>query len=410
MRVLFLTIGQMPDFRTPSVHIDVVRELKKRGHEVCVLCTWEKRFGKDTEFVVEDGIKVLRLKIGNLTRCSLIEKGINTVLLENQFKRAINKYFGKEKIDLVIYNTPPITLAGAVKYAKKKFGCKSYLMLKDIFPQNAVDLGLMTTSGIRGLIYKIFRRKEISLYKASDRIGCMSEGNIRYLLDNNDYINPEKVELFPNAVFSESVSVSKDKTRDRDLLTKYGIDNTKTVFIYGGNLGIPQGLGFLERALKFVVDKTDCVFVIAGGGAEKEKFYSRMKDVKNVVLLNYLPYEEYEILCASCDVGMVFLDYRFTIPNYPSRILSYLENSMPVLACTDKNTDVKELVEEQAECGKWCFSNDEEDFLKTVQWFLDNKNNLKIMGENGRRYLERYFVTDKNIEKLEKFVNSKENL
>ncbi len=405
MKVLFLTIGQIPDLKSPSVHIDVIRELRKRGHEVCVLCTREKRLGLETEFAVEDGVRILRLKIGNITRCSMLEKGINTLLLEGQFRRALKKYFGQNKFDLVIYNTPPITLAGVVKYAKKRFGCKSYLMLKDIFPQNAVDIGILSKSGLKGLLYGMFRRKEIKLYKNSDRIGCMSRANMEYILRENPYIPREKVELFPNAVFSDSLGCRRKK--DRELLKEYGIDPNRPVFIYGGNLGKPQGLPFLAEALKRVAGKYPCTFAIVGSGSEKQWFYSEMQGTAGVALLDYLPYEKYETLCASCDVGMIMLDARFTIPNYPSRILSYMENAMPVFACTDRNTDIKELVESEAKCGKWCESGDLTAFEECVRWFLEQSAQFAQMGENGRKYMEEHFVTDKNIEKLEKFVSEK---
>lgn len=380
----------------------MIKELRKAGHEVAVLCTREKRLGLDTQLSVDEGVKILNLKIGNITRCSMIEKGINTLLIEGQFKRALKKYFKDDTFDLVIYNTPPITLANVVKYAKKKYKCKSYLMLKDIFPQNAVDLGLMPKTGLKGLLYKLFRKKEIQLYKQSDKIGCMSQGNIDYLLKHNSYIDKEKVELFPNAIFSDCIT--RRRPKDKAILDKYNIDHTHPVFIYGGNLGKPQGLDFLEKALKAWQDKLDFSFVVVGSGSEKQEFYSKMTNVKNVYLLEYLPYDDYENLCASCDIGVIMLDYRFTIPNYPSRSLSYLENAMPIFACTDKNTDIKQLVEEQAKCGKWCWSNDIEGFGKTIEWFCQNTDKLEEMGKNGRKYMEENFVADKNVKKLEDLI------
>ena len=53
-----------------------------------------------------------------------------------------------------------------------------------------------------------------------------------------------------------------------------------------------------------------------------------------------LPKADYETIVASCDVGMIFLDHRFTIPNFPSRMLSYMKAKIPILAVTDPNTDV----------------------------------------------------------------------
>jgi len=37
---------------------------------------------------------------------------------------------------------------------------------------------------------------------------------------------------------------------------------------------------------------------------------------------------------------MIFLDYRFQIPNFPSRLLSYMAAGMPVIVATDPNTDM----------------------------------------------------------------------
>lgn len=399
MNILFLTIGQIQSLKGKSVHIDVIKALKDRGHNVTVLATCEKRLGKETEFVTEDDVKIIRLKIGNLTKCSAIEKGINTVLLERQFISAIKRYFPNEKFDLVIYNTPPITLAGVVNYCKKKYDCKSYLMLKDIFPQNAVDLNMMSKSGVSGFMYKLFRKKEIDLYKASDRIGCMSRANIDYLLSHNQYIDKNNVEIFPNAVYKP-----KRVYGDKSILTTLGFDSDKLTFIYGGNLGKPQGLSFLADAIKACKNIENIQFIIVGNGSEKEKFYDSLKHVEYCKCLEYLPHEDYLKLCSSCDVGIIALDNRFTIPNYPSRILSYMESAMPIIATTDKATDVKELLEEDANCGKWCYSGSIDSFVKTINWFVNNKDNIARLGENGYNYLVDNFNTDICVKLLEDFV------
>lgn len=334
--------------------------------------------------------------------CSLLEKGISMLLLEHQFIGAIKKYFKDDEFDLVIYNTPPITLANVVKYCKKKFGCKSYLMLKDIFPQNAVDLGMMSTRGITGILYKMFRAKEKKLYKYSDGIGCMSNANIEYLKAHNENLDGKVIELFPNAVIVKSPHAPQ-KTKNRDVLDKLGVAADKTVFIYGGNLGKPQGLDFVAEAIKECCNIDGICFIIVGKGSEKKKLFAELKGVPNVITLDALPKDEYERLCGQCDVGMVALDKRFTIPNYPSRMLSYLENAMPIFACTDKNTDVKELVEDQAKCGKWCPSGDVDAFKKCVEWFVANRDRLERLGANGYEYMAANFNVADNVKKLEKF-------
>ena len=404
MRVLFLTIGQIPNIVDKSVHIDLIKELVRRGHDVSVLCTRERRLGLNTEYAIENTVKILRLRIGNITKCSMLEKGVSTILIEQQFKLALKKYFNKASFDLVIYNTPPITLANVVKYCKKKYKCRSYLMLKDIFPQNALDLGVLSKSGLKGLLYKYFRLKEKELYKNSDRIGCMSRANINYLIDNNPQIKASNVELFPNAVYQpDSI-----REKNRSVLEKYGINTDYPVFIYGGNLGKPQGLDYLIDGIKECRELC-ATFLIVGGGSEKERIFNCLKDEKNVKTINYLPSAEYKELCAACDVGMIFLDKNFTIPNYPSRVLSYLESAMPIIACTDTVTDIRELVEEQARCGKWCKSENPKDFYKIVKWMCDNRDFLSEMGKKGRLYLEKNFMTEDCVKKLEDFCHVKNN-
>lgn len=404
MKVLFLTIGSIDSLLKSSVHIDVINALKFRGHDVCVLCTRERRMGKKTECVVDNRVKIVHLKIGNITKCSLAEKGISTILIEHQFKKAIKKYYKNEKFDLVIYNTPPITFVSAIKYAKKKFSCKAYLMLKDIFPQNAVDLNLITTRGFKGFIYKLFREKEKKLYNISDKIGCMSAANIEYVLKHNKFIKEEKAELFPNAVFLNGVATAAP---DKSILDKLGIDTNRLTFIYGGNLGKPQGLDFLARAV-IEASRKEVNFVFIGNGTEKNKLYEKLKKVEHIYTFESLPSDQYEMLCNACDVGIVALDHRFTIPNYPSRILSYMKTSKPIFACTDKNTDVRQLVEDQAQCGKWCYSDDLDGFVKCVEWFVDNKDKLAKLGENGYNYMVRHFNVEDNVKKLENFVSGKE--
>lgn len=150
--------------------------------------------GEETELCNYEEYSILKVKIGNTSNVSFIEKGISTVLLESLFNCAIDKYLEDISFDIILYSTPPITLAGVVKRLKRKCGAKTYLMLKDIFPQNAIDIGLFSASSP---IAWYFRRKEKKLYAISDKIGCMSPANVKYVLSHNPEIPKEKVEILP---------------------------------------------------------------------------------------------------------------------------------------------------------------------------------------------------------------------
>ena len=261
---------------------------------------------------------------------------------------------------------PPITLVGIVEYVKKRDGAKSYLLLKDIFPQNAVDIGMMSKTGVKGLLYKYFRAKEKKLYAISDKIGCMSLANVEFVLNHNPEISVDKLEVCPNCIEPVDMSISNEERVA--VRNKYGIPLNKTVFVYGGNLGKPQGIPFLIECLKSQSDNEQVYFFIVGDGTEYAKLETFIIEEKptNVKLMKRLPKEDYDHMVAACDVGMIFLDHRFTIPNFPSRLLSYMQAKLPVLCVTDKNTDIGRITVENG-FGWWCESNDAKGFNKVIE-------------------------------------------
>lgn len=402
MKVLFFTIGQMDGIENKGIYTDLLRLFRDNGNEVYTVSAYEKRKGLETTLTDDNGAHMLHVKIGNITKCSIIEKGISTVLIETQFIRAIKKYFKDIKFDLVIYSTPPITFVNAVKYVKKRDGAKTYLLLKDIFPQNAVDLGMMKKSGVKGLLYKYFRSKEKKLYAVSDKIGCMSQANSDYVLKHNPEISAEKVEICPNSI--EVTNERLTPEQKAKIRQKFNIPTDKTVFIYGGNLGRPQDIPFIIECLKANADFDDRFFVICGTGTEypKLKNYIDTEKPANVLLINGLPKNEYESFVGCCDIGLIFLDHRFTIPNFPSRLLSYMQKGMPVLACTDPNTDIGKVIT-NGNFGWWCESNATECFTETVNTAV--KADIKSLGENAFNYLKENYTAEKGCNIILEFYN-----
>lgn len=372
MNVLFLSLGRYNSVQEKGIYTDLLREFIRNGHIVTILSAEELRVDNDP-IVKEENCTIVRVFTGKIQKTNILEKGVNTLLIENRFKKAIKKYCDKISYDLILYPTPPITLVNTVAYVKKRDGAKSYLLLKDIFPQNAVDLGMMSKTGLRSILYKFFREKEKKLYEISDYIGCMSQANVDYVLKHNSSINSAKVEICPNCIEAIDKSVS-DITRN-NIRKKYNIPLDKKVFVYGGNLGKPQGVSFLIECLKKCSDMSQVYFLIVGDGTEfnkLEKFVNEEKP-RNVKLMKRLPKEDYDTMVGACDVGMIFLDYRFTIPNFPSRLLAYMQAKLPVLVCSDLNTDIGQIVE-QAGFGSSCESNDIFSFIDCLKKQINSEN------------------------------------
>lgn len=393
MNVLFLSLVKFESIGDSGIYADLLREFIQNGDNVCVLSPIETKIKGKTHIINEKQSKILKVPTGRIQKTNVIEKGINTILIATRYRRAIQKYFSEIKFDLILYPTPPITLAGTVEYVKKRDQARTYLLLKDIFPQGAVDIGMLSKRGIKGLIYKYFRGKEKKLYEISDRIGCMSEANCQYVLKHNPEINPEKVELCPNCIEVKNFAISKqERTAIRK---KYHIPLDKTVFVYGGNLGKPQGISFLLECLKTQLENEKVYFLIAGGGTEYNTIAAFFKEFKpnNMKLLKQLPKKEYDKLIAACDIGMIFLDHRFTIPNFPSRLLSYMQAKLPVLAVTDPNTDIGKIIVDGG-FGWWCESNNVNRFNKCVE--KGCYANLIKMGAAGHEYLCQNYSVEKS--------------
>lgn len=383
LNILFLTLMDFRSFEEHNLYCDLLRQLTKSGHEVYCISPVERRTGMETHF--EEQGHLLKLKIGNTQKTPLIEKGISTLLIESQFKAAIRTYFHNVKFDLVLYSTPPITLVGAIQYVKKRDDARTYLLLKDIFPQNAVDVGMMAKTGIKAPLYWYFRQKEKQLYALSDWIGCMSPANVRFVLENNPQVVPEIVEVCPNSI--EVRDLSLDAQGRKAMRQKYGIPEDKKVFVYGGNLGKPQGIPFILDCLKAQAENPDVFFLIVGSGTEYGELerYVTQSGQSNVRLMRQLPREDYDRMVAACDVGMIFLDHRFTIPNFPSRLLSYMQAKLPVLACTDPNTDIGEVIT-GGNFGWWCRSDDVNGFCAMIQ--EASQAPLQEMGNRGHACLK----------------------
>ena len=400
MNILFLTITHITDISERCIYTDLMRQFGNKGHKVYIVSPAERRYGIPTGLSEQHGINLLKVSTLNLQKTNVIEKGIGTLLLEFQFLSAIKKHLGNIKFDLVIYSTPPITLTKVIRLVKKRDSAKTYLLLKDIFPQNAVDLSMIKEGG---LLHRFFRRKEQALYRVSDRIGCMSPANAAYLLRHNPGLHPARVEVNPNSI---EISPARPASIDKTLLrSELGLPAGKTIFIYGGNLGKPQGLDFLLHTIQACAGLKQAYFVVAGSGTEfgRMQQWFEMNKPANASLMPALPKNEYDLRVQACDVGLIFLDKRFTIPNYPSRLLSYLENSMPVIAATDAATDIGSMAETH-HYGFAVRSGELEVMCSKISLLLNQPGLIHTMGNNGCKYLLEHYSVERSYETIMKHV------
>jgi glycosyltransferase involved in cell wall biosynthesis len=382
MNILFLTTAKVNNINEPGIYTDLFKEFKNKGHNVYMICPVERKYNEKTTFIFDCGINVLKVWSLNIQKTNIIEKGVSMLILGLLFKFSIKKYINISQIDLIIYSTPPVTFNSLINYFKKNSKAKTYLLLKDIFPQNAVDLGLIKKTGV---FFKYFRQLEINLYEISDFIGCMSPANRDYLLLNNLVLDPKKVEVNPNSIDVKNLNLKK--INKDELINKYDLPENKVIFLYGGNLGKPQGVEYITRSIDYCKNLEDAFFVIIGSGTESHivKNWIKEKCPKNVKLLNEIPVLEYEELLQIADVGLIFLNPEFTIPNFPSRVLSYMKHGLPILCSIDNSSDIGEIAI-QNNFGLSGSIKNLDQFYSNLVVLLDIQNR-KVMGKNSFNFL-----------------------
>lgn len=390
MNILFPTISSaIRDINNRGIYPDLVRKFANEGHQIFVIFPIPRK--EELIFEKFGNIHQLGVPFTRITKASLPERLWSMLIISSVFERVINRYWSDFNFDLILYATPPISLNKLILRMKLKHKALTFLMLKDIFPQNAVDLDMLSS---KSLIYKRFKRQEHNLYELSDKIGCMSQGNIKYLEGHTQINVFNKTVICPNAVELQRRPLDfEEKVLTRE---EFGLPKEKVLVVYGGNLGKPQGIDFLKQVLKKEAQNDRVHFVICGTGTEAKGLESFIQKSVffNVSFWNGLPRKEYDRIEACADIALVFLDRRFTIPNYPSRILSYMEHALPILFSVDSVTDVGR----DAECNQYGLNTlhgSAKEFSDALKKLVQNGDLRRTSGSNGRAYLERHFTVEK---------------
>ena len=389
MNVLFLSLKDIKSLEESNIYIDLLNEFIKNGHHVDIVSPIEKRNRTDDRDITGVDFSIYKPHIGNITNTGFLEKGVSIFKYRKQMIRCIKSKIGDKQIDLFLVAVPPVTVNTVIKYVNKKYQCKSYLLLKDIWPASLFDLQTTGGSVVKRIVCKILRVLEKDLYNRSDFIGCLSPANVEYVRKNNKYLDPKKVHVNPNSIVPLKTEILSESER-KTIRNKYGIPTDRRVFIYGGTLGVGQNVAHIVECLKACND-LDCHFVISGKGIQYDllKRYKEQYEPENLTLINGLPKEEYDLLMQSCDVGMVFLRYTAQTPNIPSRILSYMQYGLPIISCTDPTSDLNSILED-GRIGWGCMSNDPKLFRECVQKVLsaDDLNNYSV---RSKEYLKTHF-------------------
>ncbi len=382
LNVLFFSQVTITSLEDKSIYTDLISEFVDHGHQITVLSAFERRnFNLKTK---AEKFELIKIKTPNLQKTTKVEKGLGHLFFDFQLLFAVKKHLTNRHFDICLYFSPPITIVRTLAYMKKHFGTFNYLWLKDIFPQNAIDMELMKRNS---LIHKYFQKIEKQYYQLSDKIGVMSPANKEYLLLHyKDWMYANKIEVCPNCI----------KISKFEQIQNFHDEEKKVNLIYGGNLGIPQAIPFLIKLLDKLIDHNVIEVSIIGSGTEfsKLKRWIDHKKPQNIKLKNFLPKNAYNEEVKKADIGLILLNDQFTIPNFPSRLLTYLEYQKPILCFTDDNTDVGKIAKQEG-FGDWAPSNNVDASFDLIEnYATKSKEEIIQIGRKGYEYLLNHYTTN----------------
>ncbi|OGW76380.1 MAG: hypothetical protein A3J72_04840 [Nitrospirae bacterium RIFCSPHIGHO2_02_FULL_40_19] len=296
-------------------------------------------------------------------------------------------------MDVIIVYSPPLPLAIAGSKLKRFYNAKYILNIQDMFPQNAIDLGILKNR----LLIKLFERIEAYAYRNADFITVHSESNKSFLVARNG-VPQDRIKVIHNWIDIEPYSKTLRTGRFRKM---FNIED-KFIFLFAGVIGPSQGLDLIIKVAEKIKDVKDISFLIVGDGMEKERLEKMADDLKlkNVIFKPFVSKDEYPELVKDADVGLVCLSSMNKTPVVPGKILGYMAASIPVVAFLNKESDGHQIIK-NADCGYSEISDSVEKVVATIKKIYNEPNRLKEYGKNGFSYVKENFERNACINRLE---------
>jgi len=316
-----------------------------------------------------------------------VEKFISIMSIHGSIAREIIKAWPDTNFDIIVGTSPYMFQKRLIYPLKTYYKCPSFLILWDLFPQNAKDLCLIKNK----YLFKYLKRKERENLELFDFIGCQSIGNLKYMTDNYNYLDKKVLYLFPQwSIVNKERIVNKLNVRD-----KYGFRKDDFLLVFGGNMGIPQNLvGIIDVAYE-VQHQERIKFIFIGDGTKKIELMNKAKDynTKNIMFIDRMDRNDYQDFLSSCNAGIISLDPRFTFPNFPSKILDYLRYGIPIIASLDgcALNDAGTLISSEIQAGLVSDASNIGEFKKNLLKMYCDKDLCQKFSKNGRKYFEDNF-------------------
>ena len=370
----YLVINRVEAFAKADMNVEIYVPTPTRGITKDIRQEYKKN--KKREMMFKDKVSVHRF--------SLYEEGKNPI--QRAFRYflccALQFYYGlrAKNCDVIFApSTPPIQ--GAMVALLKKIKKIPFVYnLQDIFPDSLVGTSLAKKGS---LLWKMGRIIENFTYRNADKIIVISEGFKKNIMAKG--VPEEKIVVVYNWVDEEAVKhIPREENK---LFDKYGLDRNKFYITYSGNIGLTQNMDMLLEVSKELESEPNIQFVLIGDGAYKEKVKELIanKNIGNVTMLPFQPYEDISHVFSLGDVGLVISKPGVGENSVPSKTWSILSASRPVLANFDEN-ELKEIVDKHR-CGIFTKAGDKQAFKDAILRLYQEQGLCEELGRNGRQFI-----------------------
>ena len=339
MHILIISDAYPPMRTSCATQIyDLAQAFIEQSHQVSIIIPAYSQKAS-VEISNQDGLTIYSVRcfktkdVGYIRRT--LAEFVNPFVIGLHLKR--NQRFLDQKIDGIAWYSPSIFWGPLVKELKTQFACKAYLILRDIFPDWAKDLGLIKSE----IAFNLLKYIERFQYQQANCIGVQSPNNITYLKNNNIQLD------MPIEVLWNWIGMTKSKPCS--ILISNSPLKGRKIFVYTGNLGIAQGIDFLLDLVLEFKDNIDIGFIFVGRGSEKPRLQEIVKklNLQNVLIFDEIPVEEIVGLYEQCDFGLLTLDSRHQTHNIPGKFLSYMQANLPVFAIINPGNDLETIIKER---------------------------------------------------------------
>jgi glycosyltransferase involved in cell wall biosynthesis len=346
---LSLIADTFPPFRTSgAVQLrDLSREFVRQGHQLTVLLP-ATDLDVSWRLYEWEGVRVLRLRAPKTKEIGYLRRTLHEFWMPFAMLLQLrHSPLAQEAFDGVVWYSPSIFHAPLVQALKRKNACSAYLIIRDIFPEWAVDMGLMG----RGLPYRFFHAVAHYQYSVADVIGVQTPGNLVYFKWWQAQVG-RRLQVLPNWLGTPAqrrCSIRIDQTSFAG----------RKILVYAGNMGVAQGMDRIMDLVVRLQARTDVGFVFVGRGSDAQRMRAQAQSqrLSNALFFDEIDPDEIPDLYAQCHVGLVALDSRHRTHNIPGKFLTYMQSGLPVLANVNSGNDLARLIREN-KVGQACENND----------------------------------------------------